>query len=47
MGRDGSCAQYGMVAAEDIAEGECLFEVPRSLLLWQETTSISELLAEG
>ncbi|KAK6192842.1 hypothetical protein SNE40_004243 [Patella caerulea] len=44
VGKKGSCAQYGMIAEDDIKEGECLFEVPRSILLHGGTSSISNLL---
>ena len=47
MNRQGSCAQYGMIALSPIAAGETLFEIPRSLLLTYETSSISELLNRG
>lgn len=43
----GICAQYGMVALQDIAERECLFEIPRSLLLTPQNSSIGHLLEEG
>lgn len=44
IGRDGSCAQFGMVATADIAEGEHLFEIPHQLLLTPETSAIAQLL---
>ena len=47
MGKDGSCAQYGMVAIVDIEKGETLFEIPRTLLLTKETSSIAQLLKNG
>lgn len=37
-------ADYGMLAKEDIEEGEVLFTIPRSALLHQETTKVSALL---
>lgn len=40
-------ADYGMVAKEDIEEGEILFTIPRSALLHQETTKVSGLLKKG
>lgn len=40
----GSCHRYGMIAVDDIEKGESLFEIPRSLLLTPETSSISEIL---
>ncbi|CAG5116399.1 unnamed protein product, partial [Candidula unifasciata] len=46
IGREGSCAQYGMVAAEDIAEGYCLFQVRRSSLLMPANTDIATLISK-
>ena len=46
VGREGSCAQYGMVAINDIPEGEVLFEIQRNMLLHPGTTAIKELLEE-
>ncbi|XP_052072608.1 N-lysine methyltransferase setd6-like [Mytilus californianus] len=42
VGNDGSCAQYGAVALEDIEEGECLFQIQRSCLLMPQTSTISQ-----
>ncbi|VDH95937.1 N-lysine methyltransferase SETD6 [Mytilus galloprovincialis] len=42
VGNEGSCAQYGAVALEDIEEGECLFQIPRSCLLMPQTSTISQ-----
>ena len=47
MDKERSCAQYGMVAVADIEKGATLFEIPRTLLLTQETCSIAELLKDG
>ncbi|XP_078590054.1 N-lysine methyltransferase SETD6-like isoform X7 [Branchiostoma floridae x Branchiostoma japonicum] len=47
VGREGSCAQYGMVAQEELEEGECLFKVDKSAVLSTETTEIAHLLKEG
>ena len=44
VGLQGSCHRYGMIAVEDIEEGECLFEIPRSLVLQPKTSSISGIL---
>ncbi|XP_059170295.1 N-lysine methyltransferase SETD6-like [Physella acuta] len=44
VSRKGSCAQYGMVAVEDIAESYCLFQVPRTCLLTPENSTISDLI---
>ncbi|XP_078590049.1 N-lysine methyltransferase SETD6-like isoform X3 [Branchiostoma floridae x Branchiostoma japonicum] len=46
VGREGSCAQYGMVAQEELEEGECLFKVDKSAVLSTETTEIAHLLKE-
>ncbi|KAL3857676.1 hypothetical protein ACJMK2_012318 [Sinanodonta woodiana] len=40
----GSCAQYGLIAVEDIDEGEVLFQILRPLLLSPETTIIADVL---
>ncbi|EDO37756.1 predicted protein [Nematostella vectensis] len=40
----GSCHRYGMVAMEDISPDECLFKVPRGLLLEPKTCGISKIL---
>lgn len=37
-------AQYGMLARDDIEEGEVVFTIPRSALLHQETTTVSVVL---
>ena len=47
VGRDGSCAQYGMVAVEDVTAGECLFEIPRNLLLSPETSKMADIIRQG
>lgn len=44
VGLQGSCHRYGMVAEDDIEEGECLFEIPRSLVLQPKTSSISGII---
>ncbi|PWA33024.1 hypothetical protein CCH79_00013064 [Gambusia affinis] len=44
LSTEGTVADYGMVAKEDIEEGEILFTIPRSALLHQETTKVSGLL---
>ena len=43
-GLQGSCHRYGMVATDNIEKEECLFEIPRALLLQPNTSSISEIL---
>ena len=47
MSRDGSCAQYGMRATEDIAEGYCIFQVPRSTLLMPANSDIANSVDIG
>ncbi|XP_069134186.1 N-lysine methyltransferase setd6-like [Argopecten irradians] len=42
--KEGSCAQYGMLTTEKVDSGECLFKVPRKLLLHPKTSAISRLL---
>ncbi|XP_007553226.1 N-lysine methyltransferase setd6 isoform X1 [Poecilia formosa] len=44
LSTEGTVADYGMLAKEDIEEGEVLFTIPRSALLHQETTKVSALL---
>ncbi|XP_068595658.1 N-lysine methyltransferase setd6 [Brachionichthys hirsutus] len=46
LSKDGTVADYGMLATDDIDEGEALFTVPRSALLNQETSEVSVLLKE-
>lgn len=40
-------AEYGMLAKDDIEDGEILFTIPRSALLHQGTTKVSTLLEKG
>lgn len=47
VSRDGSCAQYGMIAVDDIESGTTLFEIPRPMLLSSETSEIATLLQDG
>lgn len=47
MSKDGTVAEYGMLAKEDIEEGEVLFTIPRSALLHHGTTKVSALLEKG
>lgn len=42
VSRDGSCAQFGMVAIGNIDAEECLFQIPRSCLLNPSTSSIQD-----
>ncbi|KAK0142104.1 N-lysine methyltransferase setd6 [Merluccius polli] len=43
----GTVADYGMLAKEDIEEGEVLFTIPRSVLLHQGTSKVSARLEQG
>ncbi|XP_010881769.3 N-lysine methyltransferase setd6 [Esox lucius] len=45
--KEGTVAEYGMLAKEDIEEGELLFTVPRTALLHQGTTKVLAVLEEG
>lgn len=47
MSKEGTVAEYGMLAKDSIEEGEILFTIPRSALLHQGTTKISALLEKG
>ena len=40
-------AEYGMLAKDNIEEGEVLFTIPRSALLHQGTSKLSALLDKG
>lgn len=40
-------AEYGMIAKDNIKEGEILFTIPRSLLLHQGTSKVSTVLDKG
>ncbi|XP_069757061.1 N-lysine methyltransferase setd6 [Narcine bancroftii] len=44
VSKEGTVADYGLVAKGDIEEGELLFSIPRSAILSQHTTTIHELL---
>ncbi|GFR69089.1 N-lysine methyltransferase setd6 [Elysia marginata] len=44
VSRDGSCAQWGMQATEDIAESYCIFQIPRTELLMPTNSSITNLI---
>uniref|UniRef100_A0A3Q3QGW9 N-lysine methyltransferase SETD6 n=1 Tax=Monopterus albus TaxID=43700 RepID=A0A3Q3QGW9_MONAL len=47
VSKEGTVAQYGMLAKDSIEEGEVLFTIPRSALLHQGTTRVSALLEKG
>ncbi|XP_072242746.1 N-lysine methyltransferase setd6 [Leuresthes tenuis] len=44
VSKEGTAADYGMLAKDSIEEGEVLFTIPRSALLHQGTTKVSSLL---
>ncbi|XP_041347879.1 N-lysine methyltransferase setd6-like [Gigantopelta aegis] len=44
ISKEGACAQYGMVAVDDLEEGAVLFKIPRPSLLYPNTCGIAELL---
>lgn len=45
--KEGTVAEYGMLAKDNIEEGEVLFTIPRSALLHPGTTKVSTLLEKG
>uniref|UniRef100_A0A3Q3MP08 N-lysine methyltransferase SETD6 n=1 Tax=Mastacembelus armatus TaxID=205130 RepID=A0A3Q3MP08_9TELE len=47
VSKEGTVAEYGMLAKDNIEEGEVLFTIPRSALLHQGTTKVSTLLEKG
>lgn len=47
MSAEGTVSEYGMLAKDDIEEGEVLFTIPRSALLHQGTTKVAALLEKG
>lgn len=47
VSKEGTVAEYGMLAKDDIEDGEVLFTIPRSALLHQGTTKVSTLLEKG
>ncbi|XP_077996066.1 N-lysine methyltransferase setd6-like [Glandiceps talaboti] len=47
VGRQDSCSEYGMIAVEDLDEGECLFEIQRHLLLYSDTCKVADILKKG
>ncbi|KAF7665391.1 hypothetical protein LDENG_00145570 [Lucifuga dentata] len=46
VSKEGTVAEYGMLAKENIEEGEVLFTIPRSALLHHGTTKVSTLLEQ-
>ncbi|XP_016366894.1 N-lysine methyltransferase setd6-like [Sinocyclocheilus rhinocerous] len=47
LSKEGTVAEYGMLAKEDIEEGHVLFSIPREVLLHQATTKVKKVLEEG
>lgn len=47
LSKEGTAAEYGMLAKEDIEEGHVLFSIPREVLLHQGTTKVKKVLEEG
>lgn len=47
MCKEGTVAEYGMLAKDDIEEGDVLFTIPRSALLHHGTSKVSALLEKG
>lgn len=47
LSKEGTVAEYGMLAKEDIKEGHVLFSIPRECLLHQGTTAIKKVLEDG
>ncbi|KAG9352544.1 hypothetical protein JZ751_020958 [Albula glossodonta] len=47
LSEEGTVAKYGMLARNDIEEGEVIFSIPRTALLFQNTTKVKAVLEEG
>lgn len=47
LSKEGTVAEYGMLAKEDIEEGHVLFSIPRPALLHQGTSKTKKVLEEG
>uniref|UniRef100_A0A8C1IJU2 N-lysine methyltransferase SETD6 n=1 Tax=Cyprinus carpio TaxID=7962 RepID=A0A8C1IJU2_CYPCA len=47
LSKEGTVAEYGMLAKEDIEEGHVLFSIPREVLLHQATAKVKKVLEEG
>ena len=41
------CAQYGMIAIENIIKGTVIFTIPRKSIFTWENSSIANLIAKG
>ncbi|XP_064194095.1 N-lysine methyltransferase setd6-like [Anguilla rostrata] len=47
LSREGTVAEYGMLASGDIEEGEVVFSIPRAAVLFQSTTKVKAVLEEA
>lgn len=47
LSKEGTVADYGLLAKEDIQEGYVLFSIPRCALLHPGTSKIKNVLEEG
>ncbi|XP_072520119.1 N-lysine methyltransferase setd6 [Salminus brasiliensis] len=47
LSKEGTVAEYGMLAKDDIEEGHVLFSIPRQTLLHQGTSKTQKVLEEG
>ncbi|XP_035272697.1 N-lysine methyltransferase setd6 [Anguilla anguilla] len=47
LSREGTVAEYGMLASGDIEEGEIVFSIPRAAVLFQSTTKVKAVLEEA
>ncbi|KAG9271951.1 N-lysine methyltransferase SETD6 [Astyanax mexicanus] len=47
LSKEGTVAEYGMLAKDDIEEGHVLFSIPRQALLHQGTSKTKKVLEEG
>ncbi|XP_015223984.2 N-lysine methyltransferase setd6 [Lepisosteus oculatus] len=44
VSKQGTVSEYGMLAREEIKEGEVIFSIPRTALLYQETSRVKSVL---
>lgn len=47
LSKEGTAADYGMLAKEDIEEGHILFSIPRDAVLHPGTSKTKKVLEEG
>ncbi|XP_076878154.1 N-lysine methyltransferase setd6 [Brachyhypopomus gauderio] len=47
LSKEGTIADYGMLAKDDIEEGHVVFSIPRQALLHQGTSAVKKVLEEG